>query len=75
MVMMEPIECGARQKKSRCNSIKMVCSSPVSTSYGGSFPSLRNDFGTPSPCDHRAELEVKTTSFCIFSSHFPSSVK
>ena len=73
--MMEPIKCGARQRKGRCNSTEMVCSSPVSTSYGGSSPKLRDNVGTSSLCDHRAELEVKTPYFCVSLSYFPPSVK
>lgn len=63
--MMESIEFGARQRKSRCDSTEMVCSSPVSTSYGGSPPLLRDNVGTSSLRDRRAELEVKTT--CLLS--------
>lgn len=59
MVMMEPIECGARQRKGRCNSSEVMYSSPVSTSCGGSPPSQRDNVS------YRAELEVKTTYFCI----------
>lgn len=51
--MMEPVECGARPRKSRCNSSEAI---PVSTSYGGS---PRDGVG------HRAELEVNAIYFCI----------
>lgn len=60
--MMEPIESAARHRKSRCNSSEMMYSSSVSTSYGGSPPSQRDNIS------YRAELEVNATYFCILFS-------
>lgn len=68
MVMMEPIECGARQRKDRCNSTEVMFSSPVSTSCGGSPTSQRNNVS------FRAELEVNAASFCNSPSDYTFDV-
>ncbi|XP_024370432.1 uncharacterized protein [Physcomitrium patens] len=60
MDTMEPIECGVTQRKSRCHSSETERSSPVSTSYGGSSQSPRDNGGTSSCSDARDERERKS---------------
>lgn len=66
MDTMEPIECGVTQRKSRCHSSETERSSPVSTSYGGSSQSPRDNGGTSSCSDARDEREVTTIFSCLF---------